>query len=114
MVELCRFLATFLESESCGKCIPCREGTHRIRETLDAVLAGFDEPGEHDPLWRFRSVMKLQELGDVMRETSMCNLGRHGADVLLASLKSFRDEFETHVFHKRCLAETSGSQGGHP
>ncbi len=95
MVEIARFFMNFTQNESCGKCIPCREGTRRMLEILERIVAGEGEPSDID---------MLLELGETISVTSLCGLGKSAASPVLSTLKYFRDEYEAHIFQKKCPA----------
>jgi len=95
MVEIARFFMNFTQNESCGKCIPCREGTRRMLEILERIVAGEGEPSDID---------LLLELGETISVTSLCGLGKSAASPVLSTLKYFRDEYEAHIYQKRCPA----------
>ena len=100
MVDIARFFMEFLSSESCGKCTPCREGTTRMHEILTGLC---ERPaGERARLERFRGVLHLEELANVVAETSLCGLGQAAANPVLSTLRYFHDEYETHVMETRC------------
>ena len=104
MVDLARFFMEFIRNESCGKCIPCREGTTRMLEILERIVrpAGGESPRE--TVERFKSVTLLEELAPVIRDTSLCGLGQTAPNPVLSTLRYFRDEYEAHVFERRCRA----------
>ena len=95
MVEIARFFMNFTQNESCGKCIPCREGTKRMLEILERIVAGEGEPGDID---------MLLELGETISVTALCGLGKSAASPVLSTLKYFREEYEAHILEKRCPA----------
>jgi len=95
MVDVVKELSAFNMSESCGKCTPCREGTLRIFETLEKITEGYGEPED---------IRKLEELGPVMEQASICGLGQGAPVPVLKSLQYFREEFETHINNKECPA----------
>lgn len=103
MVDLSCFFAEFLQKASCGKCIPCREGTHRILQILKSIT---EKPSNthHQSLDRFKGVMQLEDIGSVMKETSLCGLGKTAAIPILSALSYFREEFEEHIFERKCRA----------
>jgi NADH:ubiquinone oxidoreductase subunit F (NADH-binding)/Pyruvate/2-oxoacid:ferredoxin oxidoreductase delta subunit len=102
MVDIARFFMEFMSNESCGKCTPCREGTTRMHEILTGLC---ERPaGEGARLERFRGVLHLEELANVVAETSLCGLGQAAANPVLSTLRYFRDEYETHVMETRCPA----------
>lgn len=104
MVNLSKYFMEFLQKESCGKCIPCREGTRRMLQILDEVTRRPREEHPHETLERFKGVVELESLATVIRDTSLCGLGRNAPNPVLSSLKWFRDEFEEHIFDRRCQA----------
>lgn len=104
MVDLSRYFMEFLQKESCGKCIPCREGTRRMLQILDEVTRRPKEESSHETLERFKGVVELEGLAEVIRDTSLCGLGRNAPRPVLSSLKYFRDEFEEHIFDRKCQA----------
>lgn len=93
MVEVARFFMNFTQNESCGKCVPCREGTRRMLEILEDIVAG---KGTEEQL------ELLQELGETITDTALCGLGKSAALPVLSTLKNFRDEYLEHVVDKRC------------
>ncbi|MEA3505028.1 MAG: NADH-ubiquinone oxidoreductase-F iron-sulfur binding region domain-containing protein [Bacteroidota bacterium] len=103
MVDLAKFFIGFLKDASCGKCIPCREGTRRMKEILDEITK---KPlnGNHHSLSRFKGVMQLEQLGEIIEETSLCGLGKTAPKPVLSALKYFREEFEEHIYERKCRA----------
>jgi NADH-quinone oxidoreductase subunit F len=97
MVEVARFFMNFTQNESCGKCVPCREGTRRMLAILDRIVAGEGEPGDID---------LLLELADTISETSLCGLGKTAPSPVASTIKSFRGEYEAHILEKRCPAQS--------
>lgn len=95
MVDIARFFLNFSQSESCGKCTPCREGNKRMWEILDRITRG--EGKEED-------IEKLETLALTIKETSLCGLGQNAPNPVLATLKYFREEFEAHIRDKKCKA----------
>ncbi|MFQ5694778.1 MAG: NADH-ubiquinone oxidoreductase-F iron-sulfur binding region domain-containing protein, partial [Terriglobia bacterium] len=96
MVDIARYFMEFLEEESCGKCFPCRKGTQRMRETLTRISEG--KGSEED-------LMLLEDLGWMVRETSLCGLGQTAPNPVLTTLRYFHDEYLAHVREKRCPAK---------
>jgi NADH:ubiquinone oxidoreductase subunit F (NADH-binding)/Pyruvate/2-oxoacid:ferredoxin oxidoreductase delta subunit len=94
----------FLQNESCGKCIPCREGTRRMLETMESVTRRPKEEGSHETLERFKGVVQIENLSEVMRNTSLCGLGQNAPNMVMSGLKWFREEFEEHIFDRKCPA----------
>jgi NADH:ubiquinone oxidoreductase subunit F (NADH-binding)/(2Fe-2S) ferredoxin len=95
MVDLARFFLNFTQSESCGKCTPCREGTKRMLEILTRICNGEGVPED---------IETLERLGRVIKGTALCGLGNTAPNPVLSTLRYFRDEYEAHIFEKRCPA----------
>ncbi|MEW8972846.1 MAG: NADH-quinone oxidoreductase subunit NuoF [Tissierellaceae bacterium] len=93
MVEVARFFMGFTQNESCGKCVPCREGTKRMLEILNDIVDGKGT---------LEDLQLLEELADTITNTSLCGLGKTAAFPVMSSLKYFRDEYLSHVVDKRC------------
>jgi NADH-quinone oxidoreductase subunit F len=95
MVDVARYFVDFLLEESCGKCIPCREGLRVLSSILSDICAGKG---------KIEDIQTTEEIAETMRETLLCALGRTAANPVLTSLKYFRDEWEQHITEKRCTA----------
>lgn len=95
MVEVARFFMNFTQNESCGKCVPCREGTKRMLELLTDITEGRGTM-EHIEL--------LEELAQTISETALCGLGKTAASPVISTLKYFKDEYIAHVVDKKCPA----------
>ncbi len=95
MVDVAKYFVHFLQEESCGKCLPCREGLKRMGEILDGITEG---KGDEE------SLALLEELAEVVADTSLCGLGKTAPNPVLSALRYFRSEFEDHVLRKRCPA----------
>ncbi|RZN73008.1 MAG: NADH-quinone oxidoreductase subunit NuoF [Candidatus Methanolliviera hydrocarbonicum] len=95
MVDISRYFVDFLCDESCGKCVPCREGLKGVRKILNDIVAGRGKEGD---------IELLEEIGDVMSEASLCALGKTAANPILSTIRYFRDEYEAHIEEKRCPA----------
>jgi NADH:ubiquinone oxidoreductase subunit F (NADH-binding)/Pyruvate/2-oxoacid:ferredoxin oxidoreductase delta subunit len=104
MVSLSKYFMEFLQKESCGKCIPCREGTKRMLEILDGITHRPKEESGHETLERFKGVVQLENLAEVLRDTSLCGLGQNAPNPVLSSLEYFREEYEEHIFDRQCRA----------
>jgi NADH:ubiquinone oxidoreductase subunit F (NADH-binding)/(2Fe-2S) ferredoxin len=104
MVDLARFFMDFIQRESCGKCIPCREGTRRMLEILQRITRSRGTEKGLDALERFHGVMYLNRLAEVIKDASLCGLGQAAANPVLSTLRWFRDEYEAHVYERRCPA----------
>ncbi|WMJ87181.1 NADH-quinone oxidoreductase subunit NuoF [Anaerocolumna sp. MB42-C2] len=95
MVEVARFFMNFTQNESCGKCVPCREGTKRMLAILERIVEGNGEDGD---------IELLLELADTISSTALCGLGKTAAFPVVSTIKSFREEYEAHIYEKRCPA----------
>ncbi len=104
MVDLVKYFMHFIRNESCGKCIPCREGSNRMYQILDNISRRPLSNDGHNTLERFKGVIQLETLAEVMRDTSLCGLGQTAPKPILKALKSFREEFEEHIFDRKCRA----------
>jgi NADH:ubiquinone oxidoreductase subunit F (NADH-binding)/NAD-dependent dihydropyrimidine dehydrogenase PreA subunit/(2Fe-2S) ferredoxin len=104
MVDVAKFFMDFIQRESCGKCIPCREGTRRMLEILERITRSRRNETGHDALDRFKGVIELERLAGVIMDTSLCGLGQSAPNPVLSTLRWFRDEYEAHVFERRCPA----------
>jgi NADH:ubiquinone oxidoreductase subunit F (NADH-binding)/Pyruvate/2-oxoacid:ferredoxin oxidoreductase delta subunit len=104
MVDVAKFFMDFIQRESCGKCIPCREGTRRILEILERITAGKGARDGLDALQRFQGVIYMQRLAEVIRDTSLCGLGQTAPNPVLSTLRWFREEYEAHVYDRKCPA----------
>ncbi len=104
MVDLVRYYMEFIRNESCGKCIPCREGTGRMLEILESVIRKPLNEESGTTLERFKGVMQLETIAAVMKDTSLCGLGQTAPNPFMSALKNFRDEFEEHIFDRKCRA----------
>ena len=104
MVDIAKFFMDFIQRESCGKCIPCREGTRRMLEILQRITRGRRREKGIDALERFESVLHLQRLAESIRDTSLCGLGQTAPNPVLSTLRWFRDEYEAHIYERHCPA----------
>jgi NADH-quinone oxidoreductase subunit F len=95
MVDVAKYFVHFLKEESCGKCLPCREGLKRMGEILDGITEGRANGG---------SLALLEELAEVVADTSLCGLGKTSPNPVLSALRYFRPEFEAHIHQKKCPA----------
>jgi NADH:ubiquinone oxidoreductase subunit F (NADH-binding)/(2Fe-2S) ferredoxin/NAD-dependent dihydropyrimidine dehydrogenase PreA subunit len=95
MVDFARYFIKFLEDESCGKCMPCREGLKRMDEILTDIIEGNGTNG---------SIDLLEELAFVMKDASLCGLGKTAPNSVVSTLEYFRDEYIAHVRDKKCPA----------
>jgi NADH-quinone oxidoreductase subunit F len=95
MVDMARFFLDFVQDESCGKCTPCRIGTKRMLEIVNRICEGRGEEGD---------IERLEELGRIIHETSLCGLGQTAPNPVLSTIRYFRAEYEAHIREKRCPA----------
>ncbi len=93
MVDIAKFFLEFTVDESCGKCPPCRIGTKRMLEILERITEGKGEAGD---------IEKLEVLAKNIKASALCGLGQTAPNPILSTLRYFRDEYEAHVFDKKC------------
>jgi NADH:ubiquinone oxidoreductase subunit F (NADH-binding)/NADPH-dependent glutamate synthase beta subunit-like oxidoreductase/(2Fe-2S) ferredoxin len=93
MVDVARFFLEFTQEEACGKCTSGRVGTKRLLEILERICAGEGEEGD---------IEKLIELGEIIKKTALCGLCKTAPNPVLATIRYFRDEYETHIKEKKC------------
>lgn len=104
MIDMAKFMMDFIQKGSCGKCIPCREGTRRMYEILENVTIRPKTESRHKTLERFKGLMQLESLAKVIKDTSLCGLGQTAANPVLSTMKWFRDEYEEHIYDRKCRA----------
>ena len=104
MVDVAKFFMDFIQRESCGKCIPCREGTKRMLEILESITRSRQKETPEQALERFQGIMQLTELAEVIKSTSLCGLGQTAPNPVLSTLRWFRDEYEAHIYERKCPA----------
>ncbi|MBN2384747.1 NADH-quinone oxidoreductase subunit NuoF [bacterium] len=95
MVDVAKYFLKFLVDESCGKCVPCREGLFQIHQLLENIAAGKGKKGDLE---------LIESLSDAIVKGSLCALGKSGPNPVLSTLQYFRDEWVEHIEHKRCPA----------
>jgi NADH-quinone oxidoreductase subunit F len=95
MVDVAKYFLNFTQSESCGKCVPCRVGTKRLLEILDRITKGLGEESDLE---------LLDSLSKDIKSASLCGLGQTAPNPVLSTMKYFRDEYEAHIREKRCPA----------
>lgn len=95
MVDIARFFLSFVQLESCGKCIPCRWGTKQMLDILEDIVNGRGRSGD---------IELLQELAESVKDGSLCGLGQTAPNPVLTSIRYFRDEYKAHIEEKRCPA----------
>ena len=96
MVDMARFFMDFTQDESCGKCTPCRVGTRRILEILERICNGEGRDGD---------IEMLEDLSIEIMATSLCGLGQGAPNPVRSAIKNFREEFEEHIYQKKCRAK---------
>ena len=95
MVDFAKYFVHFLSEESCGKCVPCREGLNHMLDVLARITEGEGQAAD---------IQLLEDLAGMLKEASLCGLGQTAANPVLATLKYFRDEYDAHINEKRCPA----------
>jgi len=95
MVDTARYYVDFLAHESCGKCVPCREGLRQMLFILNDITSGHGKEGDLE---------LLEELSETLREASLCALGQSAPNPVMSTLRHFRDEYNAHIREKRCPA----------
>ena len=95
MVDVARYFLTFLTEESCGKCVPCREGIRQMLHILNRICDGEGKEGD---------IVMLEELSEVVQDASLCALGQTAPNPVLSTIRYFRDEYEAHIRERRCPA----------
>ncbi|WP_352418188.1 NADH-quinone oxidoreductase subunit NuoF [Proteiniborus sp.] len=96
MVDMARFFLDFTRKESCGKCIHCRIGTKRMLEILTRICEGEGKDGD---------IELLEELGEQIKAGSLCGLGQTAPNPVLSTIRYFREEYEKHIYEKKCPAK---------
>jgi NADH-quinone oxidoreductase subunit F len=97
MVDVARYFLDFTQKESCGKCTFCRVGTHHLLTILERITKGEGREGDLE---------LLEQLSEDIKNGSLCGLGRTAPNPVITSLRYFRDEYEAHIYEKRCPAGT--------
>ncbi|WP_066623036.1 NADH-quinone oxidoreductase subunit NuoF [Clostridium magnum] len=97
MVEVARFFMNFTKNESCGKCVPCREGTKRMLEILEGIVEGRG---------KLEDIDTLLELADTIKSTALCGLGKTAPSPVVSTIENFRDEYLAHIVDKKCPSKT--------
>jgi NADH-quinone oxidoreductase subunit F/NADP-reducing hydrogenase subunit HndC len=102
MVDVAKFFLSFTQSESCGKCPPCRIGTSHMLDILEKITSGNGEDGD---------IEKLEDLGKKIVAGSLCGLGNSAPNPVLTTIKYFREEYEEHIHNKYCRAKACSGLG---
>ena len=95
MVDVARYFLKFLVDESCGKCVPCREGVHQLHQIVEDICRGDGKPGD---------VEKIESLSEVIVKASLCALGKSAPNPVLSTVRHFREEYEAHINDRKCPA----------
>jgi len=95
MVDMARFFLSFTQDESCGKCVPCRVGTRQMLNILERIVRGEGQAGD---------IERLEQLAQLIQATSLCALGGTAPNPVLTTIRYFREEYEAHIYEKRCPA----------
>jgi NADH-quinone oxidoreductase subunit F len=95
MVDVARYFINFLKGESCGKCVPCREGLAKMSDILERITHGQGKPEDIDA---------MTDLGEILANGALCALGRSAANPVLSTLRYFKDEYLAHINDKKCPA----------
>ncbi len=95
MVQIARFFMQFTQNESCGKCVVCREGTKQMLDLLDDIIHGRADEN---------TIPLLEELAYAVQDGALCGLGKTAPNPVISTLRYFRDEYNAHVYEKRCPA----------
>lgn len=102
MVDIAKFFLSFCQSESCGKCPPCRVGTYQMLQILEKITSGNGEEGD---------IERLERFGELVMEGSLCGLGQSAPNPVLTTIRYFREEYEEHVKDKYCRAKVCNGLG---
>ncbi len=102
MVDVAKYFLAFCQSESCGKCPPCRVGTYRMLQILERITTGEGEAGD---------IERLQKIGELIKEGALCGLGNSAPNPVLTTIQYFRQEYEEHIHDKYCRAKTCSGLG---
>lgn len=102
MVDVAKYFLSFTQSESCGKCPPCRIGTYQMLRIMEGITSGNGKPGD---------IAKLIELGKLVQKGSLCGLGQSAPNPVLSTIKYFREEYEEHIYDKYCRANVCNGLG---
>ena len=95
MVDMARFFMEFCQDESCGKCVPCREGTKQVLKILERITKGEG---------RLEDIDQLEQLSRIIKDSALCGLGQTAPNPVLSTIRYFRHEYEAHIVEKRCPA----------
>lgn len=102
MVDVAKFFLSFTQSESCGKCPPCRIGTYQMLQILEKITSGNGEEGD---------IERLEKFGRLIKQSSLCGLGKTAPNPVLTSIRYFHDEYEEHIYDKYCRVKACAGLG---
>ena len=102
MVDVAKYFLSFTQSESCGKCPPCRVGTYQMLQILERITAGHGEHGD---------IQRLIDLGKLIQKGSLCGLGQSAPNPVLSTIKYFRHEYEEHIYDNYCRSNVCSNTG---
>ncbi|MEW6109044.1 MAG: NADH-ubiquinone oxidoreductase-F iron-sulfur binding region domain-containing protein [Nitrospirota bacterium] len=102
MVDVAKYFLSFCQSESCGKCPPCRIGTYQMLQILERITSGKGEAGD---------IERLVEIGNNIKEGALCGLGNSAPNPVLTTIKYFREEYEEHIHDKYCRSKACSGLG---
>lgn len=104
IVDLVKSIIEFSNKENCGKCSSCREGLNQLFEILKSITQRPKNNTQHQALYRFKGATQVEKLNNVIKQTSLCDFGRNATNIITSALEIFRDEFEEHIFERKCKA----------
>ncbi|MBI4690700.1 MAG: NAD(P)H-dependent oxidoreductase subunit E [Nitrospirae bacterium] len=102
MVDVAKYFLSFCQSESCGKCPPCRIGTYQMLQILERITSGKGEEGD---------IERLEKIGKDIKQTALCGLGQAAPNPVLTTIRYFREEYEEHIHDKYCRAKVCSGLG---
>lgn len=102
MVDVAKYFLSFCQSESCGKCPPCRVGTYQMLQVLERITTGKGEDGD---------IEELEKIGKLIKEGALCGLGNSAPNPVLTTIKYFREEYEEHIHDKYCRSKACSGLG---
>lgn len=105
MVDVAKFFMDFIQRESCGKCISCREGTRQLFQIYERITRSHKSEKGFDALDRMQGIMAMKQLAEVIKETSLCGLGQSAPNPMLSTLRWFPEEYEAHIYDRTCPAK---------
>ncbi|MCD6113559.1 MAG: 4Fe-4S binding protein, partial [Bacteroidales bacterium] len=104
IVNLVKDIIDFLNKENCGKCSSCREGLKQLYEILKSITQRPKNNTGNEALYRFKGATQLEKLSKIIEQTSLCYIGKNATNIINSSLEIFREEYEEHIFERKCRA----------